>query len=868
MKTTMKTPRLLSLLLTMATVFCLAAFTACSDKNEDEPAGPDNPSGPTTPTGDEFTVKATGGTVEKGDIAITFPSGTFTGETKVYVTEVTKGEIRNEDEASTFYQVTMPAIAGQPISVKVNSDKTDADIILVAHILGSSLDGQSLSYHDYPLETTYQNGTYTAEFTPDSYNEDTDAIGTVSFGLIHSADASTQANARSNTPDTRSASNGDFKFNFDWGSKTTALVNLDLQDEILRYMNEAVGIIKGLGFKVEGDRKIPIIIEKEKANGGALNQDEYGRYEMSFWGKKYGYILINDGFRTKSNINFNTENLRKTCIHELLHYFQADYDPRCAWSKGGIINSSGESLILYECGGVWVEQFMNNGQFSTTFIAEPERSPQVMRGLGTVIGGNGGYQPHGYGASIFLEYMSQQKGKDKIVKLYETWKKSKKMVALDVFQDWAKEIGSDVFSSIGFDDFILDVSKANTVNDFSVVTILRDPKYNDDKKIISKDETISYSGDVNPYGGRYANFQIYGYNGSLKDKQLTFTEAKDGVMTYAYLRANSEYKFLGTFTSKDTLTITDQSTLEDIRTEYKNNKLVYLITTNSSNSSVVQSEIKVTLGEQDRLKLIPDELTFDGKAGLQTITADTNFEELDLTPSASWMSATFDKTAKQITVSVETNTGDKREGTITVKGGELTATIKVTQQAGTGNIWKLVKTTIDNSGAHRENSWTSDVTGGNGSYSYRSTWMDGKRQSGLDHDDCTGESISSTLSCDQLKDSYKPGEVIQLNVSWTYTDCSNHPFNAGPMTIAFQYVYSTGSYGWFTDENGKDTCPHINSINGTGGASNGGFPASGSGYLASPSLKTGSAGQKLEIRMSLGNIWPSYKAVYEYEWIP
>lgn len=187
-----------------------------------------------------------------------------------------------------------------------------------------------------------------------------------------------------------------------------------------------------------------------------------------------------------------------------------------------------------------------------------------------------------------------------------------------------------------------------------------------------------------------------------------------------------------------------------------------------------------------------------------------------------------------------------------------------------GNLWKLVKTTIDDSGAHRENSWTSDVTGGNGSYSYRSTWMDGPRQwSGLDHDDCTGESISSTLSHDQLKDSYKPGEAIQLNVSWTYTDCANHPFNAGPMTIAFQYVYnSTGSSGWFTDENGKDTCPYINSINGTGGASNGGFPASGSGYLASPSLRTGSAGQKLEIRMSLGNIWPSYKVVYEYEWIP
>lgn len=135
--------RLLERLMLLMLALCLTA--ACSDKNEDEPEKPDNPSGPTTPTGDEFTVAATGGTVEKGDIAITFPSGTFTGETKVYVKEVTKGEIRSEDEVSTFCQVTMPAIAGQPIKVKVKSDETDADIILVARMLGGSLDGQSLS---------------------------------------------------------------------------------------------------------------------------------------------------------------------------------------------------------------------------------------------------------------------------------------------------------------------------------------------------------------------------------------------------------------------------------------------------------------------------------------------------------------------------------------------------------------------------------------------------------------------------------------------------------------------------------------------------------------------------------------------------
>lgn len=692
MKTTTKTPRLLSLLLTMATVFCLAAFTACSDKNEDEPEKPDNPSGPTTPTGDEFTVKATGGTVEKGDIAITFPSGTFADDAKVYVKEVKKGEIRGEDEVSTFYQVTMPAIAGQPISVKVNSDKTDADIILVAHMLGSSLDGQSLSYHDYPLETTYQNGTYTAEFTPDSYNEDTDAIGTVSFGLIHSADASTQANTRSNTPDTRSASNGDFKFNFDWGTKSMALVNLDLQDEILGYLNEAVGIIKGLGFKVEGDRKVPIIIEKEIPDGGRLKPQEFGRYEMSFWGKKYGYILINDGFRTQPTDEYDKATLRKTCIHELLHYFQADYDPRCAWAKGGIKNTSGESLMLYECGGVWVEQFMNDGIFSIAFISEPERAPQVMRGLTTIVGGNSGYQPQGYGLSIFLEYMSQQKGKDKIVKLYESWKKSKKMVALEVFKDWAREIGSDVFSYLSFDSFILDVARAYVLGDFSIATIMNDASFRKDKKELTADGTVNFQNSVNPYGGAFAQFQIKdyqdGYGGSsMKGKELSFTEKEMGVQTYVYLSKDKSFTLLGTVMADKPLVISDETLLESfIGSRTTTWRYIYLITTNDYNEKQLSTDITVSLSEPEFLELAPDELTFDATTGTKTVTVNTNIDELTVTPSVSWITAAYKKNNKQIEVTVEANAGKQREGLVIVKGGEMADTIKVTQQAATGEF--------------------------------------------------------------------------------------------------------------------------------------------------------------------------------------
>lgn len=76
----------------MAVVFILG-LTACgSSEGSDDPDKPEIPK-PETPIadGDWLTIPAAGGTIEKGDITLTFPSGTFSKETKVAVTEVRKG---------------------------------------------------------------------------------------------------------------------------------------------------------------------------------------------------------------------------------------------------------------------------------------------------------------------------------------------------------------------------------------------------------------------------------------------------------------------------------------------------------------------------------------------------------------------------------------------------------------------------------------------------------------------------------------------------------------------------------------------------------------------------------------------------------
>ena len=90
-------------------LFILAILTmslmACSTKedvaDEREPLKPETPV-----EKDEWeTIQPDGGVIERDDITIQFPKGTFSSETKVAVSEVKKGQILGEDEVSKFYQI-------------------------------------------------------------------------------------------------------------------------------------------------------------------------------------------------------------------------------------------------------------------------------------------------------------------------------------------------------------------------------------------------------------------------------------------------------------------------------------------------------------------------------------------------------------------------------------------------------------------------------------------------------------------------------------------------------------------------------------------------------------------------------------------
>ena len=666
----------------MLLMLALCLTAACSDKNEDEPAGPDNPSGSTTPTGDEFTVKATGGTVEKGDIAITFPSGTFTGETKVYVKEVTKGSVLGEDEASTFYQLTMPVTTKKPLKVSIKSSATDDDICIVAHAPVVDLHSFSETYSYVPLETTVTNGTYMAEIPAFDNGDETDN-SSFSIGLARIVRGSSD-NAR-----TRASNKVG---NVAWHINKTHSFNIanatgDLEEALNKYIREAISIIHGLGMKVEGDRDIPF-------NFGVLDPGEYGRFRQSAMGNKWSTITLSG--KLVAELSSDHTELRKTIIHELMHYYQADYDKRWAYTK--FRNVKGDELMMYESGGVWAEKLMNNGEYSADFVRANLRymllsldNPQKgWEGQAENSGEGKRHQAHGYALSLFLEFVTLKNGDNHITKLYEGWK-DKGGKTFENLKRWAPSVFD---SSSSLDDFFEDAGTASVSKEISFNDL-----YNLTTLTFNTTESKTLSLKVFTYGAIYQLAKIHGSykdakgNQSLNGKQIVINQTKGAVYTRVFINSETTgWKYMGSAYAEHPLELSGDE-VEKLRKYVPSggsytNLNIYLLTTNSVVSIESDSEIQITIKEPDKLELKPEELTFEASAGTQNVTADTNMDNISLEPSdKSWLSATYDKTGKTIIVSATENKGEsKRDGTITVTGkngdNTIVKTIKVTQAAG------------------------------------------------------------------------------------------------------------------------------------------------------------------------------------------
>ena len=155
-----------------------------SDKDDSDNSSPTKPSTPIS-EGDWQVVPATGGTITKDSISITFPSGTFSNDTKVAITAVKKGETGGDCEVSPFYQLTMPLKLNRPITVNIKCSKQTEDVhfLTIEPCYKKSL--SEMNRHNISYTASYGKGGFSFTF-PSTNNEESSGDLYLTLGLAKS----------------------------------------------------------------------------------------------------------------------------------------------------------------------------------------------------------------------------------------------------------------------------------------------------------------------------------------------------------------------------------------------------------------------------------------------------------------------------------------------------------------------------------------------------------------------------------------------------------------------------------------------------------------------------------------------------------
>ena len=622
MTTTIKTQKwLLSLL---SALFMLVVFTACSStEGNDSAKEPELPQPETPINNDDWqTVSASGGTVEKGDLSITFPSGTFSSDVKVAVSEAQKGKTCGENEVSIFYQITLPVTTNKAFSLKIKCEEKADDIYFVARTPAFSLSEQKGQFHNYSLEGNYSNGEYTVTI-PEADNGSNGETCNITIGLAH---------VLREPGGNMTRADHTIKWHFDssnWTLIWTSQAQLDklgsLKPIIGRYINDALTKIQDLGFKINEDRDIPIFFET------GLDNKLYGSFCQDWREDKNSSIQLNQDKILAMGDDHTS--LKCTIIHELLHYFQSEYDRRTPYNKA---KTGAEDLIMYESGAVWVEQFMNNGKLNGSFIQQyifpfvtsfkdldaAYANDSQVKGTYKV------YQDHGYAMSTLLAYVAKQTWADfsnqSIVELYEIW--HEKWFPFACIEEWFRRHDYGLMSGCEYDDFILELAQGNIPSTGANIdaNMLVDGSA---KSLYEVGSIDNISGTCYPYGVNCHTVILkLQKDFDLTNKKLVIKQEKENVHTYVFINSSSGNKIYKTPVAVDSPLTIDASVLDGMRQEDGKGAVraqLFTISTNIENNEPLPSNVSVELqgeeGQTGGASVSPDQLTYKWEGESQDV---------------------------------------------------------------------------------------------------------------------------------------------------------------------------------------------------------------------------------------------------------
>lgn len=524
----------------------MMALSACSSSEDSSEIDPTKPQ---TPINDDDweTISSSGGTIEKDDITITFPSGTFNSDTKVAITKVTKGKIGKKFETSGFYQLALPSTIGAPITFSVKSEKAGNNVFIV-HSTGFCLSSLKNATSDEELETTYSNGCYTATLPKYDNGDDPENIY-ITVGMINPPTLN-----QSNTRGTRGVLWGGRVKNITWQIKTpietwweydnSTLSKLESYSSTLNgYIENALKKIFNLGFEISGERFVYVYYMPGE-NWGGFTQN--GRSDYASW--------IELGAEKLLDPNTTQTEVQQTVIHEFLHYFQSGYDPRKPKVKAKAENNT-EGLTFSEMASVWIEHFMNSGQLNASFLSKEFEHPLLADALtladipeawfpnnNDINSKLKAYQGQGYCLGPLLYYLTSQAKENgftlqdkSVVELHQIWGNNIHSSLLDWLDTWLfskNNFGFLIGSMI--DDYYLKLFQGKVVNDFDISVYTRKDKS------LNSGGTDLINKNIYPYGCSIAK-ALLEQGKTYENKELVMKQLTKGMHTYLISRNDKDY---------------------------------------------------------------------------------------------------------------------------------------------------------------------------------------------------------------------------------------------------------------------------------------------------------------------------------------
>ena len=681
---TMRTSVKLWKLLTFLTlVLCL---TACKEE-EDSNTGNETPPVVPVSNDDWQAVPAAGGTIEKGDITLTFPSGTFENDTVVAITEVKKGSMGGDYEVSPFYQLTLPDSSSKPFTVKIKADNTDgeADFLVFATSYSVSLKSENTS--GIIIESSYSNGEYTA--TIPAFNRD-DSKDKVSFtvGLCQREESET-AGARKITRanDVLIGKMGNVKWDLSiayWGTK----YSLDYRKltEKLPSINtliaQSIKTINDLGFTIPDGYTIHYYIKSNlQMRWLGLLPENYGSFNANIFSiKSFDHIDIHD------QLADDLDKLKLTLLHETLHYYQSHMLP--SW----FAKPRGEHNVMYEMGAVWIEKYGNGGELSANYQKETGLfmtfKNHYRNGLSRYRSDNLAMFSQddevGYGMAPLLHYMiskNYSRGyKDNvIVSLYKDyWPKMGKWLNaasfMEVLDDWYSDtFKEDFFIGVeNMNKYHLALWKGEVMHDFNFNTV---GSPDDSEKFNASNRLLSLNGKVYPMGSEglfFVTEKNFLENSEMGNKKIVIKQEADRLKTYLlYLKDGKVMQYPKATEKGDSIAITVKDMSAMMGKLLKQN-LFFLLTLRTDGTrydeGFIPSKTSVELQDEEKNekpRVEPTTLKFPAEGGTQnvkTILGHYNRAGYSISEDGKgWVSVSFTSASHGMDVTVtENKTGKPR----------------------------------------------------------------------------------------------------------------------------------------------------------------------------------------------------------------